>query len=68
MAALSLHPLSEIPATELLALLTNPEVRRHMPLAGNDWDVESAAAWARQGPGQLDHAGQRFLKFRVSDS
>jgi len=49
-------------------LLTNPEVRRHMPLAGNDWDVESAAAWARQGPGQLDHAGQRFLKFRLSDS
>jgi RimJ/RimL family protein N-acetyltransferase len=47
MAELSFHPLSEIPATELLALLTDPEVRRHMPLAGNDWDAESAAAWAR---------------------
>ena len=43
---LTLHKFAEIPAGEWLRLLTDPEVHRHMPLAGDGWTEASAAEWA----------------------
>ena len=43
---LTFHRLSEIPASDWLILLKDPEVARHMPLSGGDWDEAKAADWA----------------------
>ena len=43
---LSFHHLRDIPVAELVTLLNDKDVRRHMPLAGGHWDEKSAAAWA----------------------
>lgn len=65
MTELTFHPLSEIRATELLALLTDPDVRRHMPLAGDSWDAESAAAWARAKDAQWQQNGYGPWAIRI---
>jgi RimJ/RimL family protein N-acetyltransferase len=57
MTDITFHPLSEIPAPELLALLTDPDVRRHMPLAGDNWDEAGAAGWARAKDAQWQEHG-----------
>lgn len=40
-------PLASIGAAHLVRMLTDADVRRHMPLAGDDWDEAKAAEWAR---------------------
>ena len=49
---LTFHRLSEIPASDWLILLKDPEVARHMPLSGDDWDEAKAAEWAKGKDGQ----------------
>ena len=44
---ITFHRLAEIAAADWLCLLTDPETRRHMPLAGEHWDEARAEAWAR---------------------
>lgn len=50
-------PLASIPPIELVSMLTHPDVRRHMPLAGDDWDEARAADWARAKDGQWAENG-----------
>lgn len=65
MTEITFHPLSEIPAAELLALLTDPDVRRHMPLAGDNWDAEGAANWARAKDAQWQENGYGPWAIRI---
>jgi RimJ/RimL family protein N-acetyltransferase len=44
---ISFVALSAIASVELVRMLNDPDVRRHMPLAGDDWDETRAADWAR---------------------
>lgn len=46
-ADIAFVPLASIAVTELLRMLSDTEVRRHMPLAGDDWDEVKAVEWAR---------------------
>ena len=39
-------PLSSIASADLVRMLTDADVRRHMPLAGDDWDEAKAVDWA----------------------
>jgi RimJ/RimL family protein N-acetyltransferase len=66
MTDVTFHPLSEIPAAELVALLTDPDVRRHMPLAGDNWDPESAVAWAHAKDAQWQENGYGPWAIRIS--
>lgn len=45
-------PLASIAPTDLVRMLTDADVRRHMPLAGDDWDEARAVDWARAKDGQ----------------
>lgn len=65
MTEITFHPLSAIPATELFALLTDPDVRRHMPLAGDSWDEPSAADWARAKDAQWQQHGYGPWAIRI---
>ncbi|HEV2513800.1 MAG TPA: GNAT family protein [Devosia sp.] len=65
MTEITFHPLSEIPPPELLALLTDPNVRRHMPLAGDDWNADSAAEWARAKDAQWQENGYGPWAIRI---
>lgn len=65
MTDITFHPLSEIPASELVALLTDPDVRRHMPLAGDDWNLENAAGWARAKDAQWQEYGYGPWAIRI---
>jgi RimJ/RimL family protein N-acetyltransferase len=46
-------------------LLTDPEVRRHMPLAGDNWDEAGAADWARGKDAQWEANGYGPWAIRV---
>lgn len=65
MTEITFHPLSEIPAAELVTLLTDPDVRRHMPLAGDNWDAESAADWAHAKDAQWQENGYGPWAIRI---
>ena len=65
---ITFHPLSEIPAPELVALLTDPDVRRHMPLAGDHWDEASATDWARAKDAQWQENGYGPWAIRIDGS
>lgn len=65
MTKITFHPLSDIPAAELLALLTDPDVRRHMPLAGDNWDAERAADWAKAKDAQWQESGYGPWAIRI---
>lgn len=65
MTEITFHPLSEIPPPEVLALLTDPDVRRHMPLAGDDWNADSAAEWARAKDAQWQENGYGPWAIRI---
>ena len=54
---ITFHSLSSIPAAELVVLLNDPEVHRHMPLGGADWDEAKALEWARAKDGQWQENG-----------
>lgn len=68
MTAITFHPLSEIPAPELVILLTDPDVRRHMPLAGDDWSAESATDWARAKDAQWQENGYGPWAIRIDSA
>lgn len=65
MAEITFHPLSEIAAAELLGLLTNPDVRRHMPLAGDNWDEAKALDWATSKDAQWQENGYGPWAIRI---
>lgn len=65
MTEITFHQLSEIPAAQLLELLTDPDVRRHMPLAGDNWDAQSAADWARAKDAQWQENGYGPWAIRI---
>jgi hypothetical protein len=54
---IALCTLSEIPASELVALLNDSDVHRHMPLAGDHWDEAKALDWARAKDAQWAENG-----------
>jgi RimJ/RimL family protein N-acetyltransferase len=54
---ITVHPLSSIPASELVALLNDPDVHRHMPLGGDHWDEAKALDWARAKDAQWQANG-----------
>lgn len=56
---LTFHPLSSIPAAELVALLNDRDVRRHMPLDGGTWTEAAARDWsvAKDAQWQLNGFG-----------
>ena len=65
MTGISFHPLSEIPAAELVHLLNHPDVRRHMPLAGDHWDEPRAADWAKAKDAQWQENGYGPWAIRI---
>jgi GNAT superfamily N-acetyltransferase len=65
MAEISFHAFAEIPPADWLALLTDPDVRRHMPLAGDDWTETSAADWARSKDAQWQENGYGPWAIRI---
>lgn len=65
MTNITFHPLSEIPAAELLGLLTDPDVRRHMPLAGDNWDEPRAVDWAKGKDAQWQENGYGPWAIRI---
>ena len=65
MSAISFHPLSEIPAAELVGLLNDPDVRRHMLLAGDNWDEPRALDWARAKDAQWPENGYGPWAIRI---
>lgn len=44
---LSFHRFAEIAPADWVRLLNDPDVHRHMPLAGEHWTEERAADWAQ---------------------
>jgi hypothetical protein len=50
-------PLSEVPAADLVRLLNDPDVRRHMPLADGRFDDTGALDWARGKDAQWQQNG-----------
>jgi hypothetical protein len=54
---ITFHPLSSIPVSELVALLNDSDVARHMPLSGSDWDEAKAREWAKAKDGQWRENG-----------
>lgn len=66
MAEISFHAFAEIPARLWLALLTHPDVRRHMPLAGDDWTEASAATWAVSKDAQWQENGYGPWAIRIN--
>lgn len=65
MAEITFHAFAEIPAAQWLALLTDPDVRRHMPLAGDGWTEASATDWARSKDRQWQENGYGPWAIRV---
>jgi RimJ/RimL family protein N-acetyltransferase len=57
--------LSQVAAADWLRLLVDPEVRRHMPLAGDDWDEGKAADWARGKDAQWQANGYGPWAIRI---
>jgi RimJ/RimL family protein N-acetyltransferase len=41
------HPLAETATADLVRLLNDPDVARHMPLSTATWDEEKAIGWAK---------------------
>lgn len=68
MAEITFHRFADISAGRWLALLTHPEVRRHMPLAGEGWDEASAASWAAAKDGQWQENGYGPWAIRIGGS
>jgi RimJ/RimL family protein N-acetyltransferase len=68
MTDITFHPLSEIPAPQLLGLLSDPDVRRHMPLAGDDWDEPRALDWAKAKDAQWQENGYGPWAIRIDDA
>lgn len=62
---LTLHAFAEIPAADLLILLNDPDVRRHMPLAGDGWTEAKALDWARSKDAQWQENGYGPWAIRV---
>jgi RimJ/RimL family protein N-acetyltransferase len=65
MTEITFHPLSGIPAAELVGLLNDPDVRRHMPLAGDHWDEPRAIDWAKGKDAQWQENGYGPWAIRI---
>ena len=65
MAEVSFHAFGDMPAPQWLSLLTHPDVRRHMPLAGDSWNEASAADWARSKDAQWKANGYGPWAIRI---
>lgn len=64
-AAIGFHPLASIAPAELVRLLNDPEVRRHMPLSGGEWDAARAVDWAKGKDGQWQKHGYGPWAIRI---
>ena len=58
-------PLATIAPPDLVLLLNDPDVRRHMPLAGDDWDETRAADWAKAKDAQWVENGYGPWAIRI---
>jgi RimJ/RimL family protein N-acetyltransferase len=65
---LTLHKFGEISAGDWLALLTDPEVHRHMPLGGDAWTESSAGDWAQGKDAQWTENGYGPWALRVDST
>lgn len=63
--AISFHRFDEIAAADLVGLLNDPDVRRHMPLAGDVWDEPGARAWGAGKDGQWQANGYGPWAIRI---
>lgn len=57
MAQITFGPLAEVDPGSLLNMLLDPGVRRHMPLAGDNWDEQTASDWAKGKDAQWQENG-----------
>jgi RimJ/RimL family protein N-acetyltransferase len=64
---ITLTNLSDIDPQEIVALLTHPLVRRHMPLAGAEMSLDEARAWAAGKDQQWVENGYGPWAFVVDD-
>lgn len=62
---LSLHPFSDVPVQQWIALLKHPEVIRHMPLADASWNEAAIAQWAQAKDSQWKDNGYGPLAIRI---
>lgn len=65
--AFTLHPFSDIPASDWLVLLNHPDVIRHMPLADGSWTEASALDWAKGKDAQWHQNGYGPWAIRIDD-
>jgi len=68
MARITFGPLAEIDNGLLLNMLLDPDVRRHMPLAGDNWDEQSAGDWAKAKDAQWQENGFGPWAIRLDDT
>ncbi len=57
MTSISFGRMGTVEPAVLLQMLENPDVRRHMPLAGDDWTEQSAFDWAKGKEAQWQQNG-----------
>ncbi|MDB5542456.1 MAG: N-acetyltransferase [Devosia sp.] len=68
MAEITFLPLSEIAAADLVELLNDPDVRRHMPLAGDHWDEARGLDWAKGKDAQWQENGYGPWAIRIDET
>ena len=61
-------PLASIAPADLVHMLNDPDVRRHMPLAGEDWDELRASAWAKAKDAQWERNGYGPWAILIGDA
>lgn len=64
-AAITFHSFSEIAAADLVHLLNDPDVRRHMPLAGDTWEEAHARDWGNGKDAQWQQNGYGPWAIRI---
>lgn len=63
--ATTFHKLAEIDAGQVVALLNDPDVRRHMPLSSEHWTERSAQQWAQAKDAQWEANGYGPWAIRI---
>ena len=64
-SAITFHRLSDVPSEHWVRLLNDPDVRRHMPLAGGAWQEAQARDWAASKDAQWDANGYGPWAIRI---